>query len=153
MIKLQPIITIDQLIHTQAVPTGNAIIDALVEWVGTYESNLVTDAAMAIGIPQRLLCDTIRFFVGVTAQELILRLRMEQALTLLSDPTLTNEAVVRRCHFRSQHYMEQLFQKYYQTTVRAYRKGAARRDFNKSAKERKEVNDNAQKLRLRNEGE
>lgn len=149
MIKLQPITTIDHLIETQGAPTGNAIIDALVEWVNTNQSNVVTDAAHAIGIPQRLLCDTVKFFVGTTAQELIQRLRMEQALTMLSNPDITNDEVVTACHFNSQHYLEQLIKKYYQTTLRAYRTGAARRDFNLTEKQRNEVNKNAQKLRNR----
>lgn len=149
MEKLHQITTIDQLIEQDGKPTGNAIIDAFVAWIKSNSSNLVADAAGAIGISQRLLSDTVSFFVGAKAQEVILRWRMNQVLPLLEDETLPYEVVARRCHFTSQKYLESLMQKYYHTTLRAYRSGKARKDFDLTAEERRNVNQNAQELRNR----
>lgn len=146
MEKIQQITTLEELIQSEGVPTGNVIVDAFVEWVKANRSNQVTDAAEALGIPQRLLSDTIKFFVGTTAQNFILRWRMKQLLTLLDDPDITNEDAARRCHFTSVTYVEILMKKYYQTTLRAYRTGQARRDYYLTAEERRTRNDNAKKL-------
>lgn len=147
MEKLHQITTIGQLIEQDGTPTGNSIIDAFTTWIKENRSNLVSDAAKALGIPQRLLSDTVRFFVGATALEVILRWRMNQALPLLKDASLSPEDVALRCHFTSQKYLESLIQKYYHTTLRAYRTGKARQDFAMTAEERRDVNQNAQKLR------
>ena len=146
MEKLQPLITITELVQSDGAPTGNTIIDALIAWIKDNRSNLVTDAARDLGIPQRLLSDTINFFVGVSAQEMILRLRMKQLMLMLDDPAISNEDAARQCHFASQKTVEGLMNRYYQTTLRAYRKGSARRDFSKSVKENQTMNLNAQKL-------
>lgn len=146
MEKIKQITTLDELIKNEGAPTGSIIVDALVEWVKTNSSNQVTDAAEALGIPQRLLSDSIKFFVGTTAQNLILRWRMKQLLTMLDDPNISYSEAARRCHFASVTYVEILMKKYFHTTLRAYRTGQARQDYYLTIEERKARNDNAKKL-------
>ncbi len=153
MIKFSQITTVEQLCQSQGAATGNQFVDGLMEFIRLNTSNSIEDAAAYLGIPQRLLCDAIKFFVGTTPREVIHRYRSYQALDLLDNPQLSTTEVARRLHFASSKVLEAVMRNCHGTTVTAYRTGKARRngnyDYNQTAEARQNVIDNAKKLKQR----
>lgn len=155
MIKFSQITTVEQLCQSQGAATGNQFVDGLMEFIRLNTSNSIEDAADYLGLPQRLLSDAIKFFVGATPREIIHRYRSYQALDLLDNPQLSTDDVAQHLHFASYKALEAVMRKYHGTTIGAYRNGKARRNgnygYNQTSEARQCIIDNAKKLKQRSQ--
>lgn len=153
MIKITPITTADELCRSHGAATGNILVDGLVDFLQHTRSCKAEDAAIYLEVPQRLLSEAIRFFVGSTVQNVILRWRAYQALDLLDQPDMTREAVAEYLQLGSVKTLEGLFRKQFGTTIEAYRTGNLRRNsnfgFNQKAESRRKVISKANELKKR----
>ena len=81
--------------------------------------------------------------------------RMRQAIDLLDDENLSVEEVARRCGFRREKNLISAIHERFGTTPYAYRNGSVLRNgnyrFNQETHQRKNIIENAEKLRSRND--
>lgn len=151
MIELKQIATVEELWQRKEQPTGNVIVDAMVEFLRTTRSHQVEDAAILYGVPKRMLQDAVQVFVGVSPHEMISRWRTLDAMEALLTTQLSEEKVAEQCGFRSGRNLCVVVRKYYATTTMAVRNGTPRRNsnfrYNTDSAEYREIVQNAEWVR------
>lgn len=151
MIEIKQITTVEELWKSGGAPTGNVLVDALVEFLKISKSNDLDYMAAGYGVRIRLLQEAIPVFVGVTPHEMIRRWRVFQAMDLLINTTMSEAEIAERCGFKDQRNLQILIRKYHQTTAAALRTGMPRRNsnypYNESRDKLREIYRNAKKIR------
>lgn len=118
---IQQITTVEQLYKNPEQPTGNVIVDAVVEYARLGSRLTGEDAATCLNVDQRWLSQSVKIFVGVTLPQFLWQWRLYQALDLLDDESLSYEQVASRTGFAStQHLSDSMF-KFFKVTAFQYR--------------------------------
>ena len=154
MIVIRQIATVEELYQKRGARTGEVIVDAVVDMLmHGRRTNTLKDFAAVIGLDQRTLSKVIEKLVGIKLKEMIMQWRMMQALDMLDDHTISFEEVAHECGFSTTKELGKEFSRRMHTTIGAYRSCTVRRNsnygFNQRAEKRKEVTENASKLRNR----
>lgn len=118
---LKQITNIHQLYLTQGAPSGNFIVDEVVNYLRHTSSHSAHDAADCLGVGQRWLSESMQLFVGQKLQQFILQWRVLQAFDLLDDMTLSFDEVAHRTGFAAHKDLRLAMQRIYQTTPFVYR--------------------------------
>ncbi len=152
MLKLiQPITTVEELYKSHGAPTGEIIVDAVVEYVKNMRDRSVTNVAEYFGQDSVILSGAIKMLVGVTLQEFIIQWRVLQALDLLDDPSLSVAEIARRTGFKCEKNFVQTLRRRVGVTPYAYRNDKVPRNgtysFNRDPKERKKFAENLKQLK------
>ena len=149
--EIKQITTVEELYKNGGAPTGQIVVDAVVDYVKKVRSHSVENVAIILKMDQRFLNETMKVFVGVTLQEFILQWRILQAIDLLDDESLSYEQVAHRCGFRRVKNLIATFRARLGTTPYAYRNGSVLRNgnyrFNQEPHLRKDIIKNAEKLK------
>ena len=154
MIPIKQITTVEELYKSKGAPTGESIVDAVVDYVKRVKGHSAEDVAIYLDVNRRKLSGAFELLVGVPLSDFILEWRLMQAVDLLDDETLSVAEVARRTGFKSVNYLTGVFTRRLGTTPLAYRNGEVTRNgnypFNRDAYARKKVLENAARLKARN---
>ncbi len=151
MKEIKCITSVEELYRNGGAPTGEIVVDAVVDYVKRVKSHSAEEVATFLNVDKRLLSGTMKLLVGVTLQEFILQWRVLQAIDLLDDRSLPVEEVAHRCGFKRDKNLIAAFQSRLGTTPYAYRNGTVLRNssysFNGDSHHRNRVIENAEKLK------
>ena len=155
MIEIKTVSTVEELYKSNGAPTGEIIVDAVVDYVKRFTTHSSADIALLLKVKLVWLSGAMQLLVGLPLQEFILRWRIMQALDMLDDPELSVDEVAKRTGFRSVNYLISVFRHRLGITPYAYRNGSVIRNgrypFNQSSKERKQLLEKAAQLKSRKE--
>ncbi len=112
------------------VPTGEAIIDEVVNLLRRTKTKSAADIALHMEVLLRDLSIAIKMLTGIPLNDMVLEWRMLQAKDLLDDKSLSLRVVADRCGFRRNKNLIIAFRRRWGTTPQAYRTGRLRRNCN-----------------------
>ena len=111
-------------------PTGEVIIDAVVDAVRKTRTQRSSDIALLLDVEHRQLNDAFKMLTGMNLSTMIIEWRMMQAKDLLDDKSLSVLEVAHRCGFKRQKNLILAFRRRWGTTPQAYRTGKLLRNSN-----------------------
>ena len=111
-------------------PTGEVIVDAVVDAVRKTKTQRASDIALLLDVEHRLLNDAFKMLTGMNLSTMIIEWRMLQAKELLDRKDLTVQEVANRCGFKQQKNLILAFRRRWGTTPQAYRTGKLIRNSN-----------------------
>ena len=153
MKEIKCITSVEELYKSNGAPTGEIIVDAVVDYVKRVKSHSVEDAATFLGQKRMWLSGAMQMLVGVSLQEFIIQWRVLQALDLLDDPELSVAEVAKACGFRNEKNLVDTLRRRVGITPYAYRNGSLPRNsnysFNRDSHARKKLIENVEKLKSR----
>ena len=159
--EIKTVSTVEELYKSNGAPTGEIIVDAVVDNVKrttTHSSADIASADIALLLKVKnltWLSGAMQLLVGLPLQEFIFRWRLMQAIDLLDNPELSVAEVARRTGFRSENYLISVFRRRLGITPYAYRNGTVLRNgrypFNQSAHDRKMLLEKVAELKSRND--
>lgn len=106
--------------------TGEVIIDRILELLHDDAGLWGMDIAKKLGLPRRDLSAALRVVMGVGLDELVNKWHMLSALELVETTDLDYDEIARRCGYRRQDYLANMFEKEYGSTLYSYRRGFKR---------------------------
>lgn len=119
MIEIKQIATVEELYLKQGTPTGEVIVDAVVEMLKDGpRTNAAQDFAQRLGFELRVLSAVIEKLVGVRLKEMIMQWRMLQALDLLDNHELSYDQVAQQCGFSTSKELGKEFTRRQHTTIK-----------------------------------
>lgn len=121
--------SVEELYKAQE-PTGEIIIDAVVDAVRKTKTQKPGDIALLLDVDRRNLSIAFELLTGMTLNTLLQEWRMLQAHDLLDDKNLSVEEVANRCGFKQQKNLILAFRRRWGTTPYAYRTGKLLRNSN-----------------------
>ncbi len=132
-------------------PTGELIIDEVVEAVRKTMTQKASDIALLLDVDRRSLSIAFELLTGITLDAMLLEWRMLQARDLLNDKNLSISEVANRCGFKRPKNLIIAFRHRWGTTPNAYRTGKLNRNsnyvVNKDYHSRKNALLNAERLK------
>ena len=129
-IRMKHIIESVEEMYRSREPTGEVIIDAVVDAVRKTMTQRSSDIALLLDVEHRLLNDAFKMLTGMNLSHLIGEWRMLQAKDLLDDKSLSVQEVANRCGFKQQKNLILAFRRRWGTTPQAYRTGKLIRNSN-----------------------
>ena len=111
-------------------PTGEVIVDAVVDAVRKTKTQRASDIALLLDVEHRLLNDAFKMLTGMNLSTMIIEWRMLQAKELLDRKDLSVQEVANRCGFKQQKNLILAFRRRWGTTPQAYRTGKLIRNSN-----------------------
>jgi AraC-like DNA-binding protein len=148
--EIKTVSTVEELYKSNGAPTGEIIVDAVVDNVKRTTTHSSADIALLLKVKNLTwLSGAMQLLVGLPLQEFIFRWRLMQAIDLLDNPELSVAEVARRTGFSSENYLISVFRRRLGITPYAYRNG--RYPFNQSAHDRKMLLKKAAELKSRND--
>ena len=155
MLEIKPVSTVEELYKSNGAPTGEIIVDAVVDYLKHSTTHSSTDIALLLRVKLVWLSGAMQLLVGLPLQEFVIRWRLMQAIDLLDNPELSVSEVAERTGFRSENYLISVFRRRLGITPYAYRNGRVIRNsryaFNQDSHSRKQLLEKAAKLKARNE--
>jgi len=121
--------SVEELYHARE-PTGEVIIDEVVNTVRRTRTQRSSDIALLLEVEHRLLNDAFKLLTGMNLSTMIIEWRMLQAKDLLDDKSLSVQEVARRCGFMRKKNLILAFRRRWGTTPYAYRTGKLLRNSN-----------------------
>lgn len=121
--------TVEQLYNTNE-PTGEMIIDEVVDAVRKTQTQNASDIALLLDVDRRDLSIAFKLLTGIPLNQMVLEWRMLQARDLLDDKSLSVLEVAHRCGFKQQKNLILAFRRHWGTTPFAYRTGKLIRNSN-----------------------
>ena len=154
--EIKTVSTVEKLYKSNGAPTGEIIVDAVVDNVKRTTTHSSADIALLLKVKNLTwLSGAMQLLVGLPLQEFIFRWRLMQAIDLLDNPELSVAEVARRTGFRTENYLITVFRRRLGITPYAYRNGTVLRNgrypFNQDSHSRKQLLEKAAQLKLRNE--
>ena len=153
--EIKTVSTVEELYKSNGAPTGEIIVDAVVDNVKRSTTHSSADIALLLKVKLVWLSGAMQLLVGLPLQEFIFRWRLMQAIDLLDNPELSVAEVAKRTGFRSENYLISVFRRRLGITPYAYRNGTVLRNgrypFNQSAHDRKMLLKKAAELKSRND--
>ena len=121
--------SVEEMYHARE-PTGEVIIDAVVDAVRKTRTQRSSDIALLLDVEHRMLNDAFKMLTGMNLSTMIIEWRMMQAKDLLDDKSLSVLEVAHRCGFKRQKNLILAFRRRWGTTPQAYRTGKLLRNSN-----------------------
>ena len=121
--------SVEEMYHARE-PTGEVIVDAVVDAVRKTRTQRSSDIALLLDVEHRQLNDAFKMLTGMNLSTMIIEWRMMQAKDLLDDKSLSVQAVALRCGFRRKKNLILAFRRRWGTTPNAYRTGKLLRNCN-----------------------
>ena len=153
--EIKTVSTVEELYKSNGAPTGEIIVDAVVDNVKRSTTHSSADIALLLKVKLVWLSGAMQLLVGLPLQEFIFRWRLMQAIDLLDNPELSVAEVAKRTGFKSENYLISVFRRRLGLTPYAYRNGTVLRNgrypFNQSAHDRKMLLKKAAELKSRND--
>lgn len=123
MLKLEPVISVEEIIKNDGAPTGQAPIDAVVRVLKSTRCTKVSEVANVLGVNVRDLQAAMRMLTGGEMKELIILWRLKQAKKLLRETDLSYTEVAEQCGYLNPRSMILIFERYEKVTPYTYRTG------------------------------
>lgn len=123
MQKLEPVITVEEIIKSEGKATGQAPIDAVVSVLKATRCIRSRDIAEALGVSERELNAAVHLLTGSDVKELAVLWRVNQAKHLLRDTELSYAEIANRCGYSDPRTLIRIFEKYEKVTPYTYRTG------------------------------
>jgi len=154
--EIKTVSTVEELYKSNGAPTGEIIVDAVVDNVKRTTTHSSADIALLLKVKNLTwLSGAMQLLLGLPLQEFILRWRLMQAIDLLDNPELSVAEVAKRTGFSSENYLISVFRRRLGITPYAYRNGTVLRNgrypFNQSAHDRKMLLKKAAELKSHND--
>ncbi len=111
-------------------PTGEMIIDAVVDMVRKTRTQKAGDIALLLDADRHNLSIALELLTGIPLDTLIREWRMLQARDLLDDKSLSVQEVANKCGFKQQKNLILAFRRRWGTTPQAYRTGKLNKNSN-----------------------
>ena len=121
--------SVEEMYHARE-PTGEVIVDAVVDAVRKTRTQRSSDIALLLDVEHRQLNDAFKMLTGMNLSTMIIEWRMMQAKDLLDDKSLSVTEVAHRCGFKRQKNLILAFRRRWGTTPQAYRTGKLLRNGN-----------------------
>lgn len=106
-------------------PLNDAFVTQAIEVITTHLDNSdfgKEDFAKAMGVSTSLLFKKVKSLTGLSVVDFIKKVRMEHAMKLLEDPTLSISDIAFKCGFSTIGYFSTVFKKYFGKTPSECRK-------------------------------
>jgi len=153
MKEIKCITSVEELYKSKGAPTGESIVDAVVDYVKRVKSHSAEEVALFLGQKRSWISGALQMLVGVPLQEFILRWRVLQSIDLLDDPELSVAEVANRTGFRNEKNLVDTLRRRVGITPYAYRNGTIPRNatysFNRDPNSRKKLFENVKSLKSR----
>ena len=117
-------------LYNRKEPTGEVIVDAVVDAVRKTMTQRSSDIALLLDVEHRQLNDAFKMLTGMNLSTMIIEWRMLQAKELLDRKDLSVQEVANRCGFKQQKNLILAFRRRWGTTPQAYRTGKLIRNSN-----------------------
>ena len=118
--------SVEEMYHARE-PTGEVIIDEVVNAVRKTRTQRSSDIALLLDVEHRQLNDAFKMLTGINLSTMIIEWR---AKDLLDDKSLSVTEVAHRCGFKRQKNLILAFRRRWGTTPQAYRTGKLLRNGN-----------------------
>ncbi len=153
MKEIKCITSVEELYKTKGAPTGEIIVDAVVDYVKRVRSHSAEEVATYLGQRRVWISGALQMLVGVTLQEFILQWRVLQAIDLLDKPELSVAEVANACGFRNEKNLVDTLRRRMGITPFVYRNGTVPRNsnysFNRDPHVRNRLIENVEQLKSR----
>jgi transcriptional regulator GlxA family with amidase domain len=120
---------VEELYHARE-PTGEIIIDAVVDLVRKTRTQKAGDIALLLDVNRRNLSIAFELLTGIPLDTLLREWRMLQARDMLDDKSLSVQDVANKCGFKQQKNLIIAFRRRWGTTPQAYRTGKLNKNSN-----------------------